>query len=110
MTAAQLVWTRLREVEVHHADLAAGNGPGDWLPGFVAGELAIRLAGLATRLPVGTAVRVVASDTGAVWEVGDGPASLSVTGPSAAVLAWLLGRDSGHALTAPAGLPLLGPW
>jgi maleylpyruvate isomerase len=38
--AAQLLTRRLVEVELHHADLGAGYGPGDWPAAFAALELA----------------------------------------------------------------------
>jgi maleylpyruvate isomerase len=38
--AAQLLTRRLVEVELHHADLGAGYGPGDWPAAFAAMELA----------------------------------------------------------------------
>ena len=108
--AVALVWSRLREVEVHHADLGLGYRPEAWLDGFVAQELAQRIGELAGRLPRGTAVRIVATDADGSWEVGDGPASLAVSGPAADLLGWLLGRDGGRRLQAPAGLPPLAPW
>jgi maleylpyruvate isomerase len=109
--AWRLAWSRLREVEVHHADLGLGYGAADWLPDYVAGELDRMAAGVARRLPAGTALRLAATDTGAVWEVGAGPASLAVSGPAPWLLAWLLGRDvPAGALSAPAGFPPLGAW
>jgi maleylpyruvate isomerase len=38
--AAQLLTRRLVEVELHHCDLGAGYGPGDWPAAFAAMELA----------------------------------------------------------------------
>jgi maleylpyruvate isomerase len=38
--AAELLTRRLVEVELHHADLGAGYGPGDWPAAFAAMELA----------------------------------------------------------------------
>jgi len=108
--AGRLVWSRLREVEVHHGDLGLGYGPAGWLEGFVAGELPQRIDDLARRLPRGTAARVVVTGTGGPWEVGDGPASVAITGPAADLLGWLLGRDDGRRLQAPGGLPPLAPW
>jgi len=108
--AGQLLWSRLREVEVHHADLGLGFGPADWSAGFVAEELPLRVGGLAVRLPRGTAVRLVAADGTDAWEVGVGPASVTVGGPRALLLGWLMGRDPGSGLQAPAGLPTLAPW
>jgi len=108
--ASQLLRSRLREVEVHHADFGLGYGPADWMPDFVDEELPARVAGLAVRLPRGTALRLVATDSGAAWEVGGGPASVTVAGPRSLILAWLLGRDAADRLDAPAGLPALTPW
>ena len=107
--ASHLVWARLRELEVHHADLGLRYSPVDWPAPFVDAELPSRLEGLGSRLPRGTAVRVVRSGTGQAWEVGAGPASVTVAGTANALLAWLLGRDA-PGLEAPAGLPPLAPW
>jgi maleylpyruvate isomerase len=38
--AAQLLTRRLVEVELHHCDLGAGDGPGDWAAAFAGMELA----------------------------------------------------------------------
>ncbi len=43
---------RLREVEVHHADLGLGYEPADWPDEYVEWELPMLLATLARRLPV----------------------------------------------------------
>jgi maleylpyruvate isomerase len=87
---------RTREVEIHHVDLDAGYGPGDWDPGFAARTLD-QLAGLfrdARDCPVGT---LVAVDRDAQWEVAaDGP---ELTGSTTALAAWLTGRSAGRDLT-----------
>src|SRR5579871_1432669 len=102
--AQYLVGARLREVEVHHVDLGLRYTTADWPVEFVDRELTQRIAGLPTRLPPGTAVRLVHTGTGQSWELGGGPASVSVSGPGHAILAWLLGREA-VGLDAPAGLP-----
>jgi maleylpyruvate isomerase len=107
--ATYLVVARLREIEVHHADLGLRYAPADWPAAFVDAELPARMEGLEARLPRGTAVRVVRTPGGEAWEIGAGPASMTVSGPGYALLAWLLGRDPG-AMDAPAGLPPLAPW
>lgn len=107
--AQYLVGARLREVEVHHVDLGLRYTTADWPVEFVDRELTQRIAGLPTRLPPGTAVRLVHTGTGQSWELGGGPASVSVSGPGHAILAWLLGREA-VGLDAPAGLPPLSPW
>ncbi len=107
--AARLVWARLREVEVHHADLGLRYSPADWPAALVDAELPRMLDGLAERLPRGTAARVVRVPGGEAREAGAGPASVTVSGPGYALLAWLLGRGAGG-LDAPGGVPPLAPW
>lgn len=94
-----------RELEVHHADLAAGHSPADWPTGFVAQALAETAAALAERgFPVG---RLTAFDLGRSWTVSPaGPTAPTVAGPGHALLAWLAGRGP-----APdPGLPAPPPW
>jgi maleylpyruvate isomerase len=111
MKAADGVFSRLREVEVHHADLDLGSGPAEWSAWFVAGETDRRVASLAERLPPGVAVRLSATDTGGSWAAGDAGREMPVSGPSCWVLAWLLGRPvPAGKLAAPDGLPELGGW
>jgi maleylpyruvate isomerase len=109
LPASYLVWARVRELEVHHADLGLRYSPVDWPARFVDAELPTRLEGLGSRLPRGTAVRVVRAGSEEAWEFGAGPASVTVSGPGNALLAWLLGREA-PGLEAPAGLPPLAPW
>ena len=74
--ARDLPWARLREVEIHHLDLALDYGPADWPPGFVERALA--------------------------WiEARTGPAG--VVGDPAEVLAWRLGRGAGPSVRAADG-------
>lgn len=99
---------RLREVEIHHADLGLGFTFADWDATFVAEELDRWMPGLRARLPSGAGACVVATDTGRGWttdeEDGDaGGERLRIEAPSRALLAWLIGRR-------PGGFPELGPW
>jgi maleylpyruvate isomerase len=107
--AAQLVLARLREVEVHHADLGLRYSPADWPAALIDAELPRRLDALGDRLPRGTAARVVRVPGGEPREIGAGPASVAVSGPGYALLAWLLGREA-TGLDAPGGLPPLAQW
>jgi maleylpyruvate isomerase len=101
--AAHTLWTRLREVEVHHVDLAAGYTPRDW-PDDVAAELLAEA--LADR--AGLPARLVDAGTGEV--VVEGPAP-TVTGSRAALTAWLMGRADGSELRIEGGrLPSLSDW
>ncbi|MGI5156728.1 maleylpyruvate isomerase N-terminal domain-containing protein [Microbispora sp. CA-102843] len=94
---------RLREVEVHHADLGAGYGWADWPETYVRRELYDTMLWLGDESPAG---EVVARDAGTgevlrSWTgLGDGPA---VEGTPRELLAWLAGRTDG------AGLRLAAP-
>lgn len=63
--ATALVFRRLREVEVHHADLNAGYDASDWPDLYVMGELERQLAGLPDRADQRALV---------AWLLGRGPA------------------------------------
>jgi maleylpyruvate isomerase len=52
----ELVFRRLREIEVHHVDLGVGYSPADWSPAYVDGELRRRLPGLPDRADHGALV------------------------------------------------------
>lgn len=89
---------RVREVEVHHADLGAGYGWADWPETYVRRELHDTMLWLGGESPVG---EVVAREPGTgeivrVWTgLGDGPA---VEGTPRELLAWLAGRTDGAGL------------
>jgi maleylpyruvate isomerase len=100
--------TRRREVEIHHADLDAGYGHGDWPADFCVELLDSVTASHADSAdsPVFT---IRATDTVRTWAVG---AEQPVVEGTAADLGWwLVGRGAGGGLTCDAGeLPRLGPW
>jgi maleylpyruvate isomerase len=108
---------RLTEVEVHHVDLDAGYGPTDW-PAEFAADCLQRVAGDFDDSDSPAAL-LRAADTGAQYRIGPpgaGPA-LTINGPTRELLAWLLGRSAGAALTVtdqadePAGpLPAVPAW
>lgn len=89
---------RLREIEVHHADLGAGYGWADWPETFVRRELYDTMLWLGDESPVSEVV-ALAPGTGEVlrtWTgLGDGPA---VEGTPRELLAWLAGRTDGTGL------------
>ena len=92
---------RVREVEIHHVDLAAGYTPEQWNDAFAARTLD-QLAPFfrsARDCPVGV---LVATDVDARWDVAaDGP---ELAGPVTELAAWLVGRSPGGGLAArPAG-------
>jgi maleylpyruvate isomerase len=113
--AREIPARRLAELEIHHVDLDAGYRPADWPASFVAAELGpvardfagradapaclARPDGLDAAYPIGPA--------------GPDPASqVTVSGPPAALLAWLIGRYDGAGLevTGAGAVPELPPW
>jgi maleylpyruvate isomerase len=95
---------RLFEVEVHHSDLGAGYGPADWPQWFVSDEL-YRVSTEYSQDPATPAAVLNDATSGRQYFLGSADSSgLAVTGTGYALLAWLIGRDSGTDLTAdPAG-------
>jgi maleylpyruvate isomerase len=106
---------RLREVEIHHVDLAAGYRPADWPEDFVTAtlpEVAGSFAGREDTPPC-----QLRPDGLSLWlQIGpERPAvpPVSVAGPPTELLAWMLGRGDGSGLRVPgdgATLPVLPPW
>lgn len=98
-------WRRT-EVEVHHADLGTAYTASDWPPEFLDRLLDQRRRELATG---GVALVLELSDRGE--EVVTVPGGPRVSGPTADVVWWLLGRGSGERLAcSEARLPDLGRW
>ncbi|MFF8652649.1 maleylpyruvate isomerase family mycothiol-dependent enzyme [Streptomyces huasconensis] len=104
------VGSMLREVEVHHTDLATGHGPARWPAWFVARELETTTARLRAD-PKAPPMTVCADEDQVLRVVGDGQGP-RVTGPAAELLGWLTGRVDGHTLIVdPQGaLPVLPAW
>jgi maleylpyruvate isomerase len=102
--AARIPWRRLREVEVHHVDLAAGYSPADWPESF-AHRL---LHDVADSLP-GVDLTLHVDGLGHAMTLGAG--GPVITGSAANLAAWLSGRSPGTGLTADSGtLPSLPAW
>ena len=94
-----------RELEYHHVDLAAGYQPADWPDDFVATELSGVTALMDRR---DDAPPVTLAGHG-MLRIGTSP-PVDVTGPPAAMLAWLSGRSDGSGLNpASPGLPTIPP-
>jgi maleylpyruvate isomerase len=106
--AAQVMWHRLREVEIHHVDLGAGYVPTDWPEAFVLRLCRTQTDTLAAK-GEGPAVVLRAPEVGHDLTIGEGPV---VSGPASAIAAWLVGRSTGDDLTrTPAGpLPAVPPF
>ncbi len=110
--AARVVWRRLREVEVHHADLAAGYGWHDMPEAF----LRRLLTELVTVRPrddgTGPVVTIRPTELAHTLQLGAGDPSVTVSGTAADLAAWLAGRGAGSGLTVePQGdLPTVSGW
>jgi maleylpyruvate isomerase len=107
--AGSIVPRRLREVEVHHADLDAGYGPQHWSRDFL--ERTFRE--IVEDRRVGPPVQLrTPEDTVTVGDGGGGDEGngATVTGSRADVTWWLLGRGTGQGLTCDTELPTLGAW
>jgi maleylpyruvate isomerase len=100
-TAADVVSMRVREVEIHHADLGIGYTHQSWPADFVTLLLDTRrAAGLG-------AFTAYAVDLDRSWSYGDG--GPTVSGPATDLAWWLTGRGDGAGLTSDSGaLPQIG--
>jgi maleylpyruvate isomerase len=95
------------ELEYHHVDLTAGYAPDDWPAEFVVADLR-QVTTLMDRRADAPPITLISAAVGAV-RIGSVP-PVDVTGPPAAILAWLSGRGDGSGLDAGvAGLPSLPP-
>ncbi|MEU5567191.1 maleylpyruvate isomerase family mycothiol-dependent enzyme [Micromonospora musae] len=106
--AAELIWCRLREVEVHHLDLAAGHRAADWPAGFAHRLLHEVVTDLATR-PDAPAMVLRFDGTRHELVVGERDGAPVVAGPAPDLAAWLIGRGRGDLLTVTPEGPLPNP-
>ncbi|MFP8903746.1 maleylpyruvate isomerase family mycothiol-dependent enzyme [Streptomyces atacamensis] len=111
LPARMLPGHRLREVLIHHVDLAAGYSPANWSgqdARFLLASLASAWSGRGDCPPL----ELRAADTGERFAAGTGPgAPVRVTGPAHALAAWLAGRGHGGGLRCSSGgLPALPAW
>lgn len=99
---------RVREIEIHHADLDAGYTAAQWPPGFSESVV----DGMVRRLDPETSFRVTPLDSDRSWDVGRvGDATAVVTGPVAQIAWWLTGRPPGEQVSCSRGdLPTIGAW
>lgn len=97
------------EVEVHHADLDAGYGCGDWPQ-----EFSEHLLGNFAQRPPHWEPAFVADPDGldGTWSLGTtDDRSPVVSGPAGALAWWVTGRGDGSGLTSTTGaLPTIGRW
>lgn len=95
---------RLREVEIHHADLGAGYAAAGWSPEFCVELLDAVTLDHADDGPF----TVHATDLDRRWDVGGG--GPTVSGTAGDLGWWLVGRGDGTRLTSDGELPTLGAW
>jgi maleylpyruvate isomerase len=110
--AREIPSRRLAELEIHHVDLDAGYRPADWPASFVAANL-VRVARDFAGRADAPALLARPDGLDAVYPIGPDPASqVTVSGPPAALLAWLIGRGNGAGLevTGADAVPVLPPW
>jgi maleylpyruvate isomerase len=107
--ASRIGWQRLKEVEIHHVDLDHGYSPSDWPTGFVDRALSQTLRMFRRR---GDTPSLVAHVVGSESEPLGTPGGPTVSGPPAAMLAWLTGRSGGDdlAVDPPGSPPVLPAW
>jgi maleylpyruvate isomerase len=95
---------RVREVEIHHADLGLDYTAADWPAGFVVLLLDFRSAS-----HDGPAFVADATDLDRSWEFGTG--GPTVSGVGSALAWWTTGRGTGDGLTSDDGrVPRMEPW
>jgi maleylpyruvate isomerase len=116
MPAHRVLDWRLREVEIHHVDLATGYRPADWPAEFVTDNLPEVAASFAGREDTPSCLLQPDGNGFGLLRIGPArpaPTGVLVTGPPAELLAWLIGRDDGSGLRVSgddAVLPELPPW
>ena len=105
-SAGAVPWARLREVEVHHVDLGAGYGPGDWSDAFALRLLREIVAGAQD----GPAM--VLQPLGLSHSLTIGSGGPEIEGTARALAAWLAGRGDSTDLTVspPGALPTPARW
>ncbi len=99
MLARGVPFLRLREVEIHHADLRAGYTHADWPQ-----ETAVRIFEHDAERYDGPPLTADATDLGRTYALGSpGDDDPVVSGPVSALAWWLTGRDPGDLLTSTTG-------
>lgn len=108
--AAAVPGMRLREVEIHHADLAAGYTHHHWDPEFAASLV----DSMRKRGGWSAPFTARATDLDRSWAIGEGAGAGRgpvVSGTAADLGWWLTGRGSGEGLTSEGGeLPRIEGW
>jgi maleylpyruvate isomerase len=109
--ASEVPWMRCREVWIHAADLASDTTFSD-IPTSVTEALIDDVAGGFSSRDDCPSVDLVSTTSGRTWRIGPNCDPVEVSGRSADLLGWLLGRSQGTELSAPddATLPTIPRW
>ena len=112
--AAWLPWWRLEEILIHHVDLGVSYSPAHWPQSFTEPELTLIAQRYANPVftPESPSFRVHAEDVDKVYGIcadPDDEQAPLVHGPSAALVAWLIGRSKGDGLNVEPHGPLPQP-
>ncbi|MEU8333827.1 maleylpyruvate isomerase family mycothiol-dependent enzyme [Micromonospora sp. NPDC048839] len=106
--AALLVWGRLREIEVHHLDLAADYRPADWSETFAL-RLLREAASHHSTGPTPPSLVLRPDGSGHEVVIGDRVGAPVVAGAVSDLAAWLIGRAAGGPLSVTPDGPLPTP-
>jgi maleylpyruvate isomerase len=104
-TADQIVVTRLNEIEVHHVDLGLGYSFDD-IPAETR-DVLLGYASARWRAELGVVLRSTDTPWSSPADTAD---ARIISGGSAALLGWVLGRTDGATLTYDGTLPVLPAW
>ena len=105
--ASEVPWLRTREVWIHAVDLNTGTqfaDIGEDVQTAILDEVTVTLSAK----PDCPSVRMVSGDR--EWQLGARPGAVTVTGSTADLLAWLVGRSAGEQLTTEGAIPTLPRW
>jgi maleylpyruvate isomerase len=99
---------RLRELEIHHVDLATGYSTKDWSTAFST----LLVDAMTKRLDPPERLEVRPLDSDRTWVLGPaGDTGAVITGPVADLGWWLTGRPTPETLSCSRGeLPEIGAW
>lgn len=110
------LWSRWRELALHHVDLAVGFLPSDWSTSFIERMLTHSTPSIKERQLVECEIAVSSIDAQFEWR-SNTDVEIEVRGPSSALVAWITGRPGswlGAVQTmrdgASTSLPELKPW
>jgi maleylpyruvate isomerase len=108
MRSASLPSMRLRELEIHHVDLATGYSTKDWSTAFST----LLVDAMTKRLDPPERLEVRPLDADRTWVLGPaGDTGAVITGPVADLGWWLTGRPTPETLSCSRGeLPEIGAW